>query len=133
MKKMFDLSRQEIELIEKVKEEQNLGSQVAALRYILAAYVEREDRKDLIREAIREYESEAKGFHDRLKWASTMAERNTSMLLDVANTMLFHDGIENCIPVEEIENPALIQSREIMKRKLTHFKQQKDNRRSRNR
>ena len=47
------------------------------------------------------------------------------MLLDVANTFLFQQGIEDCIPVEDIESPVLARSRDILKRKLAHFKQQR--------
>lgn len=128
MKKIFDLSEEEVALLDKVKEEKKLISQVAALRYILKSYEEKEDKRKLIEEAISVYETEVKGFHDRLKWSTTMAERNTIMILDVLNTMLFHEGIENCILVEDIENPVVARSREIMKKKLAHFKQQKDNR-----
>lgn len=128
MKKIFDLSEKEIALLDKVKEEKELISQVAALRHILKSYEEKEDKRKLIEEAISVYETEVKGFHDRLKWSTTMAERNTIMILDVLNTMLFHEGIENCILVEDIENPVVARSREIMKKKLAHFKQQKDNR-----
>lgn len=129
MRKLFELSEQEVALLDRVKKEQELGSEVAALRYILCRYQEQEDQKELIKEAIQTYEAEAKGFHERLKWSSTMAERNTTMLLDVANTFLFQQGIEDCIPVEDIESPVLARSRDILKRKLAHFKQQKDNRR----
>lgn len=128
MKKIFDLSEKEIALLDKVKEEKELISQVAALRHILKSYEEKEDKRKLIEEAISVYETEVKGFHDRVKWSTTMAERNTIMILDVLNTMLFHEGIENCILVEDIENPVVARSREIMKKKLAHFKQQKDNR-----
>lgn len=128
MRKLFDLSDTEIELLNKVKQERDLGSEVAALRYILRRYQEQQDQMTLIREAISVYETEMKGFHDRIKWASTVSERNTTMLLDVANTIMFQQGIEDCIPVDDIESPVLARSREILKKKLAHFKQQKDNR-----
>ena len=67
MKKIFDLSEEEVALLDKVKEEKKLISQVAALRYILKSYEEKEDKRKLIEEAISVYETEMKGFHERLK------------------------------------------------------------------
>lgn len=101
---------------------------MAALRYILKSYEEKEDKRKLIEEAISVYETEMKGFHERLKWSTTMSERNTIMLLDAVNTILFSQGVDNCIPIEDIEHPVLARSREILKKKLAHFKQQKDDR-----
>ena len=128
MKKIFDLSEEEVALLDKVKEEKKLISQVSALRYILKSYEEKEDKRKLIEEAISVYETEMKGFHERLKWSTTMSERNTIMLLDAVNTILFSQGVDNCIPIEDIEHPVLARSREILKKKLAHFKQQKDDR-----
>lgn len=121
MKKIFDLSEEEVALLDKVKEEKKLISQVAALRYILKSYEEKEDKRKLIEEAISVYETEMKGFHERLKWSTTMSERNTIMLLDAVNTILFSQGVDNCIPIEDIEHPVLARSREILKKKLAHF------------
>ena len=46
MKKLFDLSEEEVQLLNEVKEKENLGSEVAALRHIISVYKEKIEQEE---------------------------------------------------------------------------------------
>lgn len=130
MNKHFDLSEDELNIILQVKEEQNLKSEKKALIYILQQYKKNQDLENSLINAYRKIEEEKRAYNERLRWATTIAEQNSIVLLDILNTLLlkYYPELEEVIPVDTFESPIITESKEIIKRKIHHFKEQKDNR-----
>lgn len=78
----------------------------------------------------RKIDEEKRAYHERLRWATTVAEQNSIVILDILNTLLLknYTEIEEVIPVDTFESPIITESKEIIRRKIHHFKEQKDNR-----
>lgn len=124
MQKKFDLNENEIRLIQSVKEKMGVKTDVAALRYIFQEFEKMQDNytqliADLVTEKFR---------NDivRIRLASRSTEKNTAMLLDAVNTILFFHDLEDCIPLDTIESPVLEISEELYKEKLANYKQKTD-------
>lgn len=128
MNKHFELSEDELNIILMVKEEQGFRSEKKALQYILDQYKKDRELEYILLETYRKIEENQKAYRERLKWATTVAEQNSIILLDILNTLLLkkYSDVEELIPVDTFESPILTESKEIIKRKIHHFKEEKD-------
>lgn len=128
VKRTYNMQQEKLDLIDRVKEEQGFKTATAALHYIMDKYEELSDEEKMIEGAIRQYEKKCVGLHERLRWATRVAEQNSIVILDVLNTILIRQDINECVPVDIVESPVISASREIMMGKIAHFKQKKDHR-----
>lgn len=107
--KQYRLEKDDIQIINNLKEEKELSSEVEALRYIIRDWKKRQQKEIGTQNAI----------------LRSMEEKQ-DILLDVVNTLLIREGIEICQPVSFRESPVIKKSREYRKIKLGHLKQSKD-------
>ncbi len=130
-RKTYELSEDDILRIEKIKKDQNLRTDVSAIRYVLKEYENRMDmlEKDerLALRIVDLLEERNYVYKERLRWATSTAEKNSTIMLDVLNTLLFAQEITECIPVTEIPAPVIEKSKQLIQEKISHFKQKKDN------
>ena len=103
--KTVRLEKDDVEHVEKIMEEKNIGNFAEALRFIIAEHKKSEQELKVILRSI---------------------ERNQDVLLDVANTFLIHHDLEICQPVELRESPVIKKSKEYRKVRMDHLKQKKD-------
>ena len=67
---------------------------------------------------------------ERIRWGVQTAEQNTIMMMDVLNTLLWLFNAKNCYRVGEITHPVIKESKDELKKKIAHFKQKSDERKS---
>ena len=130
VKKTFRISRNSIEVIEKVKRERNIRTNEAALDYIIKRYDERDNDIESIVKAIDEVN---RGYMQPLKYIST----NSEVILDLLNTFLYvydprDEDVEDCISVEEMPHPFILSSEKKLKDKIAKSKMIKDNHKRKN-
>lgn len=132
MKKLFTISDENLELINRTKEEHHLKSDSETLQYILKRYelsVKKENQEDeFIEKFLNAYQKKYYTLFERLRWASQTSEKNTTMLLDAINTMLIMNDMNDGVLVEAFTSPVLEMSQTSYKEKIAHFKQMKDDR-----
>lgn len=130
--KHFKLSDERLEILNQVKKNNKLKTDVAAINYLLDEYKnekEKQNEKNELAETfIQMYEKKFFSYMERLKWATKTSEKNTIIMLDILNTVLIKYNIKECVPTDTYVSPAIATSQEIYKKKLIHFKQEKDNR-----
>lgn len=127
-RKIFNLRDDECDFLQNLMKEKGFKSEVAALHFIFDEYKQLADQEVLIERAIKKHEEDNIGLHERLRWSTRTAEQNSIIMVDILNTLLFHEGITECILTDVVESPVIGTSRKQMKDKIAHFKQQKDNR-----
>lgn len=125
MGKEFQLKDEEFQVIKNVMDQEGLN-QTKALCYILNEYQKYQNIENIFRKVLKEQEQEHKNFTERIRWATRVAEQNSIVLLDAVNTILVNNNVEDLIPVDTYESPVITKSKNIMKQKIAHFKQQKD-------
>ncbi|MGF6376724.1 hypothetical protein M2140_001802 [Clostridiales Family XIII bacterium PM5-7] len=127
--KHYALPEQIIEIINEVKEERGLKSEVAALTFIVAEYASRQSLSD---EIVSTFNKTNKAWMERLRWGVQTAEQNSQVLMDAVNTILNQNDYEYCAHIEVLKNPVISQSEDKIKDRIAHFKQEKDNRSRKN-
>lgn len=132
IRKTYNMKDTEIIFLEQIRQEQKLGSEIAALHFVLKEYQTLREEEILISKAIKKHEEENIGLHERLRWSTRTSEQNTITILDILNTILLKNNITECVPVDVIESPVIATSKKQMKEKLAYFKQQKDDRKNKN-
>lgn len=131
-KKLMNFTDEEINIIAKIKEEQNIKTDIDAVRYALELYQKvNGNMETLAQEIVKVFLDSNYKRMDRMYWAVTTAEKNTSILLDIMNTKLIKENMTECIPVDVIEAKPITVSKEVLADKINHFKQKKDGRNSR--
>lgn len=130
--KHFEISDERIEILNQVKVDNNLKTDVAAINFLLDSYQKerekQEENKMLAELFVKTFTDSFHPFMERIRWATKTAEMNSMFLLDAVNTILLNQNISDCVPVETYMSPVIAASQEIYKEKLAYFKQQKDNR-----
>lgn len=123
-RKNFRLHKNEMDIINEVKEEFNYN-ETEALKYIIRSY-KNSELVDLISKRLKE---DNRKFFERLRWASSTAEKNSILMLDGLNSILLQSSyMDSETLYQDQKAKILIKSEEEYKRKIEHFKQEKDNR-----
>ena len=130
IRKHFSLSENNLLFIKKIQQERHLTSESAAVNYVISEY---ERRLTLANEVVELFNTYNESYMERLKWATQTAEQNSQVILDVLNTLLYEFQSESCISVEKLIHPVILESQTEMKKRITYFKQKKDNRNRKNR
>lgn len=132
MTKKYVLDQEQLDLIQKVKEEKNIKNDSATLRYIImqyAAFLQEDDREQMfINRLMNAYHAKYYAMFERLKWACQTSEMNSTILLDAINTLLISEDIDETILTGVAEAPIVNMSRTAYKEKIAYFKQKKDDR-----
>ena len=119
MQKNFNLSETDIEVLRQIKQDiPEVNSEVDAVRFLIRRYGK--DRKEEVKlNHILDEDS-------RIRKTHMMDEQNTEMVLDVLNTLLFREKVQEVVLKDEIENQVISKSRENIRNKIAHNKQKKD-------
>lgn len=137
MDKLFRLTDQDVERLNKIKEEYNINTDVGAVRFALeqATMLVEDEKKEqrMVESIVNLLLIHSSEFNAMLKSSVRETEQKTTMLLDAINTILFLEHIDTCIPVDSIMSPTLQSSAEHLREKIAHKKQIKDDRRGKKR
>lgn len=128
MVKCVELSDEAIEIVNRAKEENALPSFRMALEHVIKRYLENQIPQ--IVHAVLEELSKNHLSIERLRWSTQTAEQNSIFILDALNTILQTGDYCFCIPVSDNESPVITASKEELRRKLAHFKQQADDKKA---
>ena len=96
----------------------------------LSFYLEPEEDKEKILSDVRKELEDNYLPKERIRWGVQTAEQNTIMMMDVLNTLLWLFNAKNCYRVGEITHPVIKESKDELKKKIAHFKQKSDERKS---
>jgi chorismate mutase len=134
-KKLFQLTEEDQENLELIKNRNHITTDVAAVRYALQRTVENMEEKEkeqrMVENIVNLMLAKNSDFEHMIRSSVRETEKNTNMLLDAINTMLFQEKIDTCIPVGSVMSPVLSTSEEQFKDKIAHKKQRKDDKKSR--
>jgi len=115
MKKLFDITDDEYDLIKKVMRETGIRTEIGALRYIFGFYKLNYDLTSEMRV---------------LKKIFRESENREREMYDALNTILIKDRIEDCIPVAVKKSNVYVGSATYMKDQVARLKQIKDNKKT---
>ena len=140
MKKLFDLEPELIEVIQRVKKENNYKSEVAALSYIIRQYEENcskvisdRDAEKIADVFLGKFNDTYYKFMERLRWATQTSEINSIVIKDGVNTILSKNGVQHGVLCDIAMSPVLQESEDYYKQKIEHFRQKKIDRENRGR
>lgn len=123
-RKSYDLSEEDLAVLKQIQEEcEWVNTEVAAIRFLIRKY--KYDILDPLEEKLRE-QQELNNTIKQMRTTLNIAERNTEILLDAANTLLFNSNEEHGILQEEFRHPLIELSEKKIKEKIAHNKQKKD-------
>lgn len=129
MKKHYDFTDETIETIHHVMKETGLKYEVDAVTFMIYDYKKREEERlaaaDLLAGKIKE---ELQNDLTRLRLGVRTAERNSIILKDLANTMLYKTDCAYLMPAKGREkHKVLIAAEEHLDEIISSAKQKKDN------
>lgn len=133
LNKHFDLEPEDVNILDKVKKEKGFNTEKRALQYILREFDKQRNIEQQVLHALYKYDEQRAEFMERLKWATKIAEENTTILIDCINTVLVQQKIDDCVMVDVYESPVINAARKNVKRKIERRKQIKDNNARKNR
>ena len=117
-------ARQVLEQSQSIKKEYGLKTDSAAISFLLqSGNISENIAKAVVNEMEESYMKS-----ERLKWATKTAEQNSTVLLDAINTLLHMMKADTLISVEFAPHPIIQKSKQNIKDKIAHFKQQSDER-----
>lgn len=131
MKKIFELKEQQIKIIQQVMNEKpECNTEAAALRYIIESYdYEKSEAERITKIVLTSMEKILSERLDRLEYAVKETEKNSHILIDVINTILFQMNINHLVSPGAIEHDVITESKKIHEKSLRKKKQYKDNKR----
>ena len=134
-KKIFQLTEEDQKNLEIIKNRNHMSTDVATIRYSLQKTAENIEERDkeqrMVENIVNLLLARNLDYEHMIRSSVRETEKNTNMLLDATNTMLFQGKIDTCIPVESIMSPVLSTSEEQYKNRIAHKKQRKDDKKSR--
>lgn len=132
-KKIFNLSAEELEIIESVREQHNYKTQVEALRYLLQSYkngrTESEKSKEIAEAVLEIFLKNYEASWKRLYMSTRQTDKKISILMDAVNTVLVENAYEHNISVDVAESPVFSEAKESLKVKIQKRKQYRDRQR----
>ena len=132
MRKNFIIDESHISVLRRVQDENNLSNLSETVRFVIEQYEEncKQKEKDdaLMNRFLEAFHEKYYTLFERLRWASQMSEKNSTIILDAINTLLFVQNVNDVILADSLQTPVVRESTEIYKSKIAHFKQKKDER-----
>lgn len=128
-KKLYDLPDKTIEIIHDVMKETGLKHEVDVLKLIIHDYKNMKDWKYLIDDKMpKKIKEELKSDLTRLRLGVRTAERNSIVMKDILNTMLYVENYHYLMPaVGKEKHKMLIEAENHLEEIISHAKQVKDN------
>lgn len=133
MYKYYEISDKNVEFIKRVKAEQRLTSEKAAINYIIDGFqkiyggIENTPQEEIAAAVINKFSEEYGRIFTRLLSSMMQSEEIIQAVQDAINTMLIKDGIESCVLADVMSSPVLEKSKEYYRHKVSKAKQRKDN------
>lgn len=121
--KIYRLSPDTVEKLEKYAEENNL-SKSAALDMIINEHL-KEDAN--IKKFLDAFDNKYKNVITRIRLSSREADINVQILIEMMNTLMFFQSINSPYTTSTGESPVYKACKEEVKEKISHYKQIKDN------
>lgn len=123
-KKLYDLCEEELAVLQEIKAgNDEIKTDVAAIRFLIRKY--KFNILDPLEEKLHE-QSELEEVLKQMRITLNIAERNTEVLLDALNTLLYQSKGEKMILRDEFCHPLLELSEKNIREKIAHNKQKKD-------
>lgn len=134
MRKTFNLTDENTQLLYEVKEKHGFNTETEAANYIFKSYrkmLENEnDQDEFIDKFLNRFNMQYYKFMERLRWATQTAEVNSIVLLDAVNTILMNENLQDCVLVDKMKSNVITISQDYQKKKVEHFKQAKEDRKA---
>ena len=125
--KCIHLSEEDVTLLNSIKKKYGFKSDGQTVSYLIHKH---EQGFEELAVAARKELEENYLPKERIRWGVQTAEQNTIMMMDVLNTLLWLLNAKNCYRVGEITHPVIKESKDELKKKIAHFKQKSDERKS---
>lgn len=107
-------------VIEKVKQTQEIRSNNKAIEYMIAEF---DRRQSLSEELLSLYENRYGAELEALKQSTRAMETQLAILVDLVNSLTLHFGLQNLSSVEFDPSPLYTQARESQRSRLARKKQ----------
>lgn len=134
MRKTFNLTDENTQLLYEVKKKHGFHTETEAANYLFESYqkmIESENGQDeFIEKFLDRFNMRYYKFMERLRWATQTAEVNSIVLLDAINTILMNENIQDCVLVDKMKSNVISISQDYQKKKVEHFKQAKEDRKT---
>lgn len=129
VRKECTLYNENLEYVKKIKEDRNVSSFSAALDIIISEHKKNNGEQinalaDIVVARITEkYEN----LFTRMRLGVNTADRNSQVMLEILNSLIWHLEAENFYPTDKMEAEIVKESIEHVKKKIEYYKQLKDN------
>lgn len=137
IQKNYSMDRHDVEIIQRVKEEQGFKTEIKALRHILHEYEELElesvQSERIAQQILKHFETKYDGYWKRLYRSVRETDKSMSIMLYIMNTILLEDNMEKCIPPTLYKSPVIEEAELFLEEDIRKKKQKKDNRKRKNR
>lgn len=121
--KIFELSEEDIRVIEEIKENvPGISSNVGALRYLIRFYIEHRDYQ----KKQEEYSEKIMDFLKQMKITLSYTEKQTEVAVEALNTLLCVTDDKACVMREVYKHPAIHTAEATIKKKVEHNTQRKN-------
>ena len=125
--KCIHLSEEDVTLLNSIKKKYGFKSDGQTVSYLIHKH---EQGFEELAVAVRKELEENYLPKERIRWGVQTAEQNTIMMMDVLNTLIWLFNAKNRYRVGEITHPVIKESKDELKKKIAHFKQKSDERKS---
>lgn len=134
MYKYFEIDENNLQFLNELKISEGMKTDKAAINFIISEYMKfyksektSDNGKRMADEVNQKLMEEYGPFFTKMASILTSVDKSNQTILDIMNTYLSRDGIEQCIFTDIVPSPVIEKSREYHKHKLTKAKQKKDN------
>ena len=121
--KPFRLSEESIEYIIKVKEENHLSSQTAALEQIILEHKQNPKHTELINQISDEVEMRFKDVLTGIRLSSRFTDKNVQILLEMLNTLCIEKGLENVYLTNVVPSGVYEESKKVVEDRIKSYRE----------
>lgn len=125
--KCIHLSEEDVRILNSIKKKYGFKSDGQTVSYLIHKH---EQGYEDLAVAVRKELEDNYLPKERIRWGVQTAEQNTIVMMDVLNSLLWMLNAKNCYRVGEITHPVIKESKDELKKKIAHFKQKSDERKS---
>lgn len=115
MEKYLRLEEEHLNLLEEIKEKQNIKTDTKAMKYILDEYIEYQKKEYIITKIVEKYNKQFDDILKGIKATTADLEDKMTIITDILNTELILQKKEQCIPLKVMESPVITQSKQHRK------------------
>ena len=124
----FRLKPTTIEYLNKLADDYN-SNRTAMLELILEAHQKTSSSEiDLIADkVVDKIDERYKNMFTRLRLATNFSEQNIQIIMEMLNSMIIFQAINKTCTTDIFESEILLDSKRVVKERISHYKQKKDN------